>query len=137
MTMNIKPHQMDRMFEAYIACALWSTTNQDDDCEYLDDNHDISDVDVATLESMREEFEEFIEEANRRVLIEDLMESDYAHDRIEFWTQIGHDFWLTRAGHGAGFWDRGIGELGDKLTELSNEYKNIDLYVGDDGKIYK
>ncbi len=22
------------------------------------------------------------------------------------WTQAGHDLWLTRNGHGAGFWDR-------------------------------
>ena len=37
----------------------------------------------------------------------------------EEWTdeQIGHDLWLTRQGHGAGFWDRGLPN-GDKLTEL-------------------
>lgn len=22
------------------------------------------------------------------------------------WSRVGHDFWLTRNGHGAGFWDR-------------------------------
>lgn len=22
------------------------------------------------------------------------------------WTQVGHDLWLTRNGHGTGFWDR-------------------------------
>jgi hypothetical protein len=27
----------------------------------------------------------------------------------------GHDFWLTRNGHGAGFWDRGLGEVGENL----------------------
>ena len=26
--------------------------------------------------------------------------------------QIGHDLWLTRNGHGAGFWDRGLGAQG-------------------------
>lgn len=31
----------------------------------------------------------------------------------------GHDFWLTRSGHGAGYWDRGLGELGDRLTEAA------------------
>jgi hypothetical protein len=37
----------------------------------------------------------------------------------EEWTdeQIGHDLWLTRGGHGAGFWDRGLPN-GDKLTEI-------------------
>lgn len=31
--------------------------------------------------------------------------------------RIGHDYVLTTAGHGAGFWDRGYGEAGDRLTE--------------------
>lgn len=31
----------------------------------------------------------------------------------------GHDLYLTSVGHGAGFWDRGLGALGDKLTEAS------------------
>jgi hypothetical protein len=33
--------------------------------------------------------------------------------------QIGHDFSLTRNHHGAGFWDRGWGELGDELTDAA------------------
>lgn len=32
----------------------------------------------------------------------------------------GHDFWLTRRGHGAGFWDRGLGDLGKRLSEAAN-----------------
>lgn len=38
------------------------------------------------------------------------------------WSQIGHDFWLTRNGHGAGFWDRPevYGPLGSKwLTAMA------------------
>ena len=31
---------------------------------------------------------------------------------------IGHDLYLTIAGHGVGFWDRGLGDLGDKLSEV-------------------
>ena len=35
--------------------------------------------------------------------------------------QHGHDFWLTRNGHGAGFWDRGYKkEIADALTEDSH-----------------
>ena len=36
--------------------------------------------------------------------------------------QNGHDLWLTQAGHGAGFWDRGYGEIGDKLTERAEAF---------------
>ena len=50
--------------------------------------------------------------------------------------RLGHDFWLTRNGHGAGFWDRGLGELGQKLTEATKTFGTSDLYIGDDGKIY-
>ena len=35
--------------------------------------------------------------------------------------QVAHDFLLTRNGHGAGFWDRGLGEIGDKLTKLCED----------------
>lgn len=36
--------------------------------------------------------------------------------------QCGHDFALTRNGHGAGFWDRGLGEAGNRLTEACKPY---------------
>lgn len=32
---------------------------------------------------------------------------------------FGHDFQLTRNGHGAGFWDRGYGEDGTYLTDMT------------------
>lgn len=38
----------------------------------------------------------------------------------------GHDFWLTRNGHGAGFWDRGLGDLGERLTEAAKAYNTAD-----------
>jgi hypothetical protein len=34
----------------------------------------------------------------------------------------GHDFALTRNRHGAGFWDRGLGDLGDRLTKAAHAY---------------
>lgn len=38
----------------------------------------------------------------------------------------GHDFWLTRQRHGTGFWDRGLGELGDRLTDAAHSYGSAD-----------
>lgn len=49
--------------------------------------------------------------------------------------QVGHDFWLTRNGHGAGFWDRGLGALGDELTKRCKPYGEASLYVGDNGEV--
>lgn len=36
--------------------------------------------------------------------------------------QHGHDFALTRNGHGAGFWDRGYGDVGHILTDAAKAY---------------
>lgn len=37
-------------------------------------------------------------------------------------SSFGHDFALTRNGHGAGFWDRGLGMVGEALTQISKPY---------------
>lgn len=47
------------------------------------------------------------------------------------WAQAGHDFWLTRNGHGAGFWDRTplkMSDLGEFLTEKAKEWGQVDVY---------
>ena len=51
----------------------------------------------------------------------------------------GHDFWLTRCGHGVGFWeyDRWQTEAGEALTKLARAAGNVDIYLGDDGQIYQ
>lgn len=51
--------------------------------------------------------------------------------------QAGHDFWLTRNGHGAGFWDGDWPEpYAEMLTKASESYGPFEPYVGDDGLIY-
>ena len=51
--------------------------------------------------------------------------------------QAGHDFWLTRNGHGAGFWDGDVKEpYGEMLTKIANSYGPFELYTGDDGTVY-
>jgi hypothetical protein len=49
--------------------------------------------------------------------------------------QVGHDIWLTQNGLGAGFWDRGLGEVGGKLTDAAKALGGLHLYV-QDGLIY-
>ena len=51
--------------------------------------------------------------------------------------QGGHDFWLTRNSHGAGFWDGDWPEpYATQLTEAAKEFGEFNLYLGDDGRIY-
>ena len=52
--------------------------------------------------------------------------------------QAGHDFWLTRNGHGSGFWDGDWDHTpyAEALDDLSKSYGTFDTYMGDDGLIY-
>lgn len=49
----------------------------------------------------------------------------------------GHDFWLTRNGHGAGFWDGDWPEpSASVLDAVSKAAGGCELYQGDDGAWY-
>lgn len=51
----------------------------------------------------------------------------------------GHDFLLTRNGHGAGFWDGDWSRddsAADLLTDAAKTFDEFSLYLGDDGMIY-
>ena len=53
-----------------------------------------------------------------------LLSLDYGK-RGGHWSSVelaGHDFALTRNGHGTGFWDRGMGEMGDMHTKECKPY---------------
>lgn len=114
---------IDTITQHYITAALWSST--DDQDEPLDSNYFASDIDPETLQEMRDDVASFVDTCHGLLVASG--QSD---------EQIGHDFWLTRNGHGAGFWDRGLGEVGDKLTAACKPFGEVWLYVGDDGLIH-
>lgn len=101
--------------------------------EHLDENHDIDDLSPELLAQVKADCADF-QESNK-----ELLEEAYQLYRRTEWSpqaQAGHDFWLTRNWHGAGFWDRGLGEVGQKLSNACRPYGTQDWYVGDDGKVY-
>jgi len=122
---------IDAFVQAYIVAALWSST--DETGEPLDAVFSVDDLAAETAQKMRADCEDFIQ-ANASDL------ADYCKTMgNEQWSGealAGHDFWLTRCGHGAGFWDRGLGELVHRLSSAAKVYGNVDLYAGDDGQIY-
>ena len=61
-----------------------------------------------------------------------------AYDRVGYdEARAGHDFWLTRNGHGTGFWDRDeLGEERDLLSDGARGMGACDAYEGDDGLLY-
>jgi len=114
--------KMNSFLNAYLVTALWSSIDEKDNP--LDDNYSIDDFSEKALKQADKDCDLFIEKAG------DLL--DGFDD-----TNIGHDFWLTRNGHGAGFWDGDYpDDIGDKLTEIADKFRELHIYVGDDGKLY-
>jgi hypothetical protein len=107
----------------YVETALWSST--DDEGTPLDQSdYDLSDEALDTLNQDVVAFMQYLDDQG----VEWRGDVDAG--------QLGHDFWLTRNQHGAGFWDRGLGELGKQLTDAAHSFGKRDLYIGDDGLIY-
>jgi len=132
----INTDNLDDFTCAYIECALWSTNGEDG--EPLDSLYDITDISDNTLKAMIADCKLF-QTINANLLAEAYAHKDYYSEQFTSQTKAGHDFWFTRNHHGAGFWDRGLGDIGDKLTALCGYegiYKPVDLYVGDNGQVY-
>jgi hypothetical protein len=47
------------------------------------------------------------------------------------WDSLGHDFWLSRNGHGAGFFDRGREEVWRKLQTAAKVHGEAHFYLSD------
>ena len=109
----------------YLIAALWADL-RDDEGEPLDE-YSILDIDGASIETAESDVAAFLAMADSK-----LPASWRDHWDAE---QIGHDFWLTRNGHGAGFWDRGR-PFGDELTRIAESFGTADIYLGDDGVVY-
>lgn len=124
---------IDDFTRAYIEAALWSSTDnsREDGGDPLDKNYgpeDLSDEALARIVCDCSEFQIRHEELLARAEYND---SEWSDDEL-----AGHDFWLTRNGHGCGFWDRGLGDVGDKLTKAAKAAGECNLIVGDDGKVH-
>ena len=134
--------KLDSFTAAYINTALWASTGDDD--TPLDRNYGPGDIGPESIARMAEDCARFQKENA------DLLTAAYCHDgytepfnRLRHECEngqidalAGHDFWLTRNRHGTGFWDRDLGDIGDKLTEAAHAFGESSLYEGDDGQIY-
>jgi hypothetical protein len=127
---GVPQKELTPFMKAYITAALWSTLDHSADedgrdGEHLDDNFGVSDIALEAMEKIERDCNAFLERAEK-FLEEAGVDAE----------QAGHDFWLTREGHGVGFWDRGLGELGDTLTKIAKSFGETYIEVGDDGQLH-
>lgn len=125
----------DDFMRGYVEAMLWANTFVECECGYCVEQEDVAywyqspgrwwedtPVDLIDAENFWECFAYVI------------LSLDYGK-RADQWTSAelaGHDFALTRNGHGTGFWDRGLGEMGDMLTEACEPYGEHRVIIDDD-----
>ena len=117
--------KLDKFTRSYLRTAIWSELNEGQPLDRTRNENDLSSklLDWAAADCAR--FQE---------LADEFISNE--PDRNCDWEQAGHDFWLTRNGHGSGFWDGDWPMFGDALTELSERFGECSLYVGDDDQLY-
>jgi hypothetical protein len=111
--------------DAYIEALLWANLYDLEGGDPVEENAPSSDdIDFDTARQITLDCEAFITD-NAELLADERITPE----------QAGHDFALTRNHHGAGFWDRGNGELGEQLTEACRPYGEYNLCLYADGSV--
>lgn len=121
--------EIDIFISAYTTAMLWSSSDTLPDGEDVDSLEGF-DLSYSVIESVESDCLAFLVAYRYQILDAFRVSPSYTFEAA------GHDFWLTRAGHGAGFWDKGLGEVGKELTDAAHSFGERCLYVGDDGLVY-
>jgi len=131
------------MARGYFAALLWTQPDYDADNESRDpmcdcggcdlpvlhDSYDVDDVHPDDLAKMIAEFRALVDAHPAAVAHyrECLTAHVDASEGTTVWDQFGHDYLLTRDRHDTGgFGDRGLGEVGDLLTEIAHSAGEYD-----------
>lgn len=118
--------ELDEFTNAYLFAALWSTLDMEEEETYLDETHTIKDF--TGIKAVQADCLSFLS------LYAGLIPCGHL-------AQAGHDFWLTRNGHGAGFFDREnvYGRLNaKKLTEAvgyNTEFPPVNIIQHENGTL--
>lgn len=124
----VAQRDVELFVRAYIHTAL--DLSRDNSDQAISRTHRVSDVAEELTAGLRMEAADFL--ARNAA---DLATAGYGA------YMAGYDFFLTRNGHGAGFWDADANapEAPDaraRLTDAAHKAGEDDFYVGDDGRIY-
>lgn len=115
---------MDNFTRGYIDCALWSSND--------DKGTPLDEIDVELSANARASIIAECAEFQRENAA--LLEEARADGRGDEF--LGHDFWLTRNRHGAGYWDGRVSEaLGKALTDAAHRAGERTLYISDANEI--
>jgi hypothetical protein len=138
-------NDLERFLAGYIACAIWSSNDEKTDGggEPLDKNYSREDLSTSTHAAILQDCIRFVGDNAKAIeaggdgYLGRQAGNDFSESRWNAYEQAGHDFWLTRNGHGCGFNDGDWPEpQASELDAASREFDEFHLYVGDDERIY-
>lgn len=107
MTTPFNKHQLKQFYDGYIACAYWADEDTIDNLMLEEEFRAQAQTDCSNFIS-----------TNQNTLKAYLITGNTME-------QAGHDFWLTRQRHGAGFWNRNLGIIGEQLTRAAQRFKEL------------
>lgn len=133
--MMMTPDPLAAIRSGYIAAALWTSfagdpLGADRDVSLLDLGMTRDDLAPETVAQVDADIAAFIaatSDADRAT-----WDEEYSEERV------GHDLWLTRNHHGAGFWSRpdhrdpaDLHDVARRLTDAAHALGEVDWYLGD------
>ena len=120
---KIEALEWDAFSDSYFDTAIWAEKPEDCDADVWPGCYPKI---LQDCDRFQRENEELLNEAYQT-----MTRDGYGHIRLYDVTDAGHDFFLSRNGHGTGFWDRGLGEVGDKLHEAASAFGGVDVLPGE------
>lgn len=120
-------------FRNYVIAMVWANATYDTESGEAEDNYPSTgeiELTEEDLTDLADDAQAFFHGLSHIFPIKNDAGQPYT------WSDAGHDFALTRNGHGTGFWDRGLGAAGDQLTKIVEAYgsKYISVWK-EDGEI--
>jgi hypothetical protein len=110
---------VNEVLPSYLETALWAEESDENGLK----EKTIFDVDEKSKEIARQDIIDFIKTAKEQ-----------APDELNSYdaNALGHNLWLSRNGHGVGFFD----DWNDTLQNIARNMKEKNIYVGNDGFVY-
>lgn len=126
---------LDSFTRAYLTAALWTFDDDAPSGDYESSGRPellMAQIAPESIESAAQDCARFLDFNRARIEAALLSEE-----------RAGHDFWLSRNGHGSGFFDRcdhnspdDVSRACNALQDDARKWGESDLYRGDDGKLY-
>lgn len=133
---GLAPDDIAEIVEGYTDCALWTLP---DDCALVPRPPGEFDATpyrhlIADSEPLHEHIAVFLRACTAKGI-------DLTRDLPDGYSlaRLGHHFWLSRNGHGTGFWDCNeliACDLACALQVIAERMNNATLYDDDNGRLY-